>query len=172
MLKKIEILITSIFSFTQNFIFFFLLGLKNLIIFSWRIKVAIANRLTFKNKVAPPGWLSGQRVRLMTWWFKFDPRLRQLFFLAYFHLSPLQKHVRKEVGGFGRKSGVSTGVRKSGNTYASPTAMIWHIILHVTAYSGELLSPTSVTKTGYTGFWLMSDVNRCKLVTSSENSDE
>ena len=39
-------------------------------------------------------------------------------------LSPLQKHVRKVVGGFGRKSCVSTGVRKPGNTYASPTAMI------------------------------------------------
>ena len=31
---------------------------------------------------------------------------------------------RKVVGGFGKKSCVSTGVRKPGNTYASPTAMI------------------------------------------------
>ena len=54
---------------------------------------------------------------------KFDPQLRQLFFPAYFRLSPLQKHVRKVVGGFGKKSYVSTGVRKPGNTYASPTAM-------------------------------------------------
>ena len=54
----------------------------------------------------PPGWLSGD------------------FFPAYFHLSPLQKHVRKVVSGFGKKSSVSTGVRKPGNTYASPTAMI------------------------------------------------
>ena len=46
-----------------------------------------------------------------------------------------------------------------------------NIILRVTAYSGELLSPTSVTKTGYTGFWLVSDINRRKLVTSSENSE-
>ena len=45
-------------------------------------------------------------------------------FPAYFRLSPLQKHVRKVVGGFGKKSSVSTGVRKPGNTYASPTAMI------------------------------------------------
>ena len=28
------------------------------------------------------------------------------------------------VGGFGKKNCVSTGVRKPGNTYASPTAMI------------------------------------------------
>ena len=55
---------------------------------------------------------------------EFDPRLRRLFFPAYFRLSPLQKHVRKVVGGFGKKSCVSTGVRKPGNTYASPTAMI------------------------------------------------
>ena len=55
---------------------------------------------------------------------KFDPRLRRLFFPAYFRLSPLQKHVRKEVGGFGKKSCVSTGVRKPGNTYEQPTTMI------------------------------------------------
>ena len=39
---------------------------------------------------------------------EFDPQLRQLFFPAYFHLSPLQKHVRKVVGGFGKKGWVST----------------------------------------------------------------
>ena len=38
------------------------------------------------------------------------------FFAAYFRLSPLLKHVRKVVGGFGMKSCVSTGVRKQGNT--------------------------------------------------------
>ena len=71
---------------------------------------------------APTGWLSGERVGLMTWWF--DPGLRQTFFPAYFNLLPLQKHVRKVVGGFGKISCVSTGVRKPGNTCASPTAMI------------------------------------------------
>ena len=44
---------------------------------------------------------------------EFDPRLRQLFFPVYFRLSPLQKHVRKVVGGFGKKSFVSSGVRKA-----------------------------------------------------------
>ena len=46
---------------------------------------------------------------------EFDPQLRRLSFLAYFRLSPLQKHVRKVVGGFGTKHCVSTGVRKPGN---------------------------------------------------------
>ena len=46
------------------------------------------------------------------------------FMSAYFHLSPLQKHVRKVVGGFRKKSCVSTGVRKPGNTYVSLTTMI------------------------------------------------
>ena len=46
---------------------------------------------------------------------EFDPRMRRLFFPAYFRLSPLQKHGRKVVGGFGKKSCVSTGVRKLGN---------------------------------------------------------
>ena len=73
---------------------------------------------------ASPGWLSGERVGLMIWWSggcEFDLRLRQTFFPAYFRLSSLQKHVRKVVGGFGKKS--CTGVRKPGNTCASPTAM-------------------------------------------------
>ena len=60
---------------------------------------------------------------------EFDPWLRRLFFLVYFHLSPLQKHVRKVVGGFGKKSCVSIGVRKPGNTCASPTSMIWPYLL-------------------------------------------
>ena len=34
---------------------------------------------------------------------KFNPQLRQTFLPAYFCLSPLQKHVRKVVGGFGKK---------------------------------------------------------------------
>ena len=52
------------------------------------------------------------------------PLLNYFFFPVNFRLSPLQKHVRKVVGGFGNKSCVGTGVRKSGNTCASPTAMI------------------------------------------------
>ena len=39
-----------------------------------------------------------------------------LHWKPYFRLSPLQKHVRKVVGGFGKKSCVSTDVRKPGNT--------------------------------------------------------
>ena len=46
------------------------------------------------------------------------------FFPTYFRLSPLQKHVKKVVGGFGKKSCVSAGVGKPGNTCVSPTAMI------------------------------------------------
>ena len=72
----------------------------------------------------PPGWLSGERVGLMTWWCEFDLLLRRTFFPAYFRLSPVQKHARKTVGGFGKISCVSTGVRKLGNTCASPTTMI------------------------------------------------
>ena len=34
---------------------------------------------------------------------EFDTRLRQTFFPAYFHPSPVQKHVRKLVAGFGKK---------------------------------------------------------------------
>ena len=74
-------------------------------------------------KNTPPGWLSGERVGLSGC--ESDPRSMRTSFPAYFRLSPPQKHVRKVVGGFGRKGCVSTGVRKPGNTCASPTAMIW-----------------------------------------------
>ena len=47
---------------------------------------------------------------------EFDPRLRRLFFPAYFRLSPMQKHVRKVVGCFGKKGIISTGAIKAGNT--------------------------------------------------------
>ena len=57
-----------------------------------------------------------------------------------------------------------TGDRKTGIPVTE------YIILRVRAYSGDLLSP-SVTKIGYTGFWLVSEINRRKLVTSSENSE-
>ena len=56
---------------------------------------------------------------------KFDPWLKRLFFPVFFRLSPLQKHVRKVVGGLGKESCVNTSVRKPGNICASPTAMIW-----------------------------------------------
>ena len=49
---------------------------------------------------------------------------RKCWELSIFPKTPLQKHVKKVVGGFGKKSCVSTGVRKPGNTYGSPTAMI------------------------------------------------
>ena len=69
----------------------------------------------------PPGRLSDEHVR--PGGCELDPWSRQLFFLAYLCLSPLQKHVRKVVSGFGKKSCVNTGVRKPGNTCASPTAI-------------------------------------------------
>ena len=73
----------------------------------------------------PPGWLSGERVGLMTSWLWVRSSVEATFLPVYFHLSPLQKHVRKVVVGFGKKSCVSTDVRNPGNTCASPTAMIW-----------------------------------------------
>ena len=50
---------------------------------------------------APPGWSSGEHVRLLV--VEFKTQLRRNFLPAYFHLSPLMKHVRKVVGGFGKK---------------------------------------------------------------------
>ena len=47
------------------------------------------------------GWVSaGQSLLFMTCGCNFEIRLRRNFFPAYFHLSPLLKHMRKVVGGF------------------------------------------------------------------------
>ena len=48
------------------------------------------------------------------------------FYLQYLNImsSARSRKVRKVGGGFGKESCVSTGVRKPGNTYVSPTAMI------------------------------------------------
>ena len=76
---------------------------------------SVINRYWLASYYGPrPG---GSAVGVLDSWpggCEFDPRLRRLFFPAYFRLSPLQKHVRKVVGGFGKKSCVSTGVRKPG----------------------------------------------------------
>ena len=71
---------------------------------------------------APPGWLSGERVGLVTWWLSVRFPVEANFLFGV--ISPVQKHGRKVVGGFGKKSCISNGVRKPGNTCASPTAMI------------------------------------------------
>ena len=55
------------------------------------------------HRVARPG---GTVVSVYGSWpsgCEFETRLRRNLFLAYFRLSPLLKHVRKAVGGFGKK---------------------------------------------------------------------
>ena len=54
---------------------------------------------------------------------EFETRLGRNFFPAYFLLSPLLKHV-KSCRWLWKEIRVSTGVRKSGNTCASPSVMI------------------------------------------------
>ena len=50
-----------------------------------------------------PVWLSGERVDSWPGGFELNTWLRRTFFPAYFCLSPLLKHMRKVVGGFGKK---------------------------------------------------------------------
>ena len=51
-------------------------------------------------------FLGGSVVSMSDSWsggYEFETRLRRNFFSAYFRLSPLLKHVKKVVGGFGKK---------------------------------------------------------------------
>ena len=67
-------------------------------------------------------WKKAKKLHDKRIWFPEYCHISRLY--AFPNFLPLQKHLRKVVGGFGKKSCVSTGVRKPGNTFASPTAMI------------------------------------------------
>ena len=77
---------------------------------------------------ATPGWLSGEHVGLMTYWLWVQDPVDANFLSGVF--SPLTSTEACEKGSWWLwkeicvSTGVSTGVRKPGNTYASPTAMI------------------------------------------------
>ena len=77
-----------------------------------------------KNVGATPGWLSGERVGPMTWWLQVRSPIEATFLSGVFSPLTSAEAVRKVGCGFGKKSCVSTGERKPGNTCASPTAMI------------------------------------------------
>ena len=67
------------------------------LIFKMFLNLLSANSNNFKPRmvIVSDSWPGGC---------EFDPWLRRRFFLACFRLSPLQEHVRKVVGGFGKKS--------------------------------------------------------------------
>ena len=73
----------------------------------------------------PPGWLSGERVGLMTWWLWVRSQVEATFLSGVFSPLTSAEACEKSSRWLWKKSSVSTGVRKPGNTYASPTAMIW-----------------------------------------------
>ena len=86
------------------------------------IIVKVSVKLNF---LALPGWLSGERVGLMTWWLRVRSPVKATFLSGVF--APLTSAEACEKGSrwlWKKKSCVSTGVRKPGNTYASPTGMI------------------------------------------------
>ena len=89
------------------------------------------NALLHNDALRCPPHLGGLVVSVSDSWpgsCEFNPLLRRLFFLAYFCLSPLQKHVRKVVGGFGKV--VLVLVWESQETHnASLTTMIWPYLL-------------------------------------------
>ena len=83
------------------------------------------NLQSFYTSPSRAGWLIGEHVGFVTWRLLVRSPVEATFLSGVFSpLTPLQKHARKVVGGFGKKSCVRTGVRKPGNTYASPTTMI------------------------------------------------
>ena len=63
-------------------------------------------------------------VRFMTWWLGIRSPVEKTFLSSMFSPLTSAEACEKVVGGFRKKSCVSTGVRKPGNTCASQTTMI------------------------------------------------
>ena len=55
------------------------------------------------SRQALPRWLSVEHFGLMTWWLRVWDLVEDKFLSSVFCLSPLLKHVRKVVSGFGKK---------------------------------------------------------------------
>ena len=96
---------------------------------------------------SPPGWLSGERVGLMTWWFKFDTRLRQTLFGEFSPLTSAET-CEKSNRWLWKESCVSAGVRKPGNTWVCVTDR-HDMTLTVTA----ALKPNTCKQIGHT--WII-----------------
>ena len=65
---------------------------------------------------------------------EFETRLRRNFFTAYFHPSPLLKHLRKVAGGFGKKFVLVLVWESQETQCASLTAMIMTLAVKVTLF--------------------------------------
>ena len=73
---------------------------------------------------APSGWFSGERVGLMTWWLCVPSPVEETFRSGVFLPLTSVEACKKRSQWLWKKSCVSAGVRKPGNTCASPIAMI------------------------------------------------
>ena len=78
---------------------------------------------------APPGWLSGERVGLTTWWLRVRSPVEATFPSGVFSPLTSAEACEKSSRWLWKEICVSTGVRKPDNTYASPTAMILPLLL-------------------------------------------
>ena len=76
------------------------------------------------NAGAPPGWLIGECVGSMTWWLRVRDPVESKFLCSVFSPLTSAEACEKSSQWPWKEICVSTGVRKPGNIYASPTAMI------------------------------------------------
>ena len=75
--------------------------------------------------LSPAGWLSGERVGLMTWWLWVRDPVQAKFFSGIFSPVTSAEGCEESSLWLWKEICVSTCERKPGNTCASLTAMIW-----------------------------------------------
>ena len=73
---------------------------------------------------AQPGWLSGKCVGLMSWWLGVRDPIDAKFLSGVFSPFTSAEACEKSSRWFWKEICVSTGMKKPGNTFTSPTAMI------------------------------------------------
>ena len=74
--------------------------------------------------LSPSGWLRGERVGLMTWCFIVRDPVEAKFLSGVYSSLTSAETSEKSSRWLCKEICVSSGVRKPGNTFASPTAMI------------------------------------------------
>ena len=74
--------------------------------------------------MGPPGWLSGERIGLMTWWLRVRYPVEANFLSGVFSPLTSAEVCEKSSRWFWKEGCVGAGIRKRGSTCASPTAMI------------------------------------------------
>ena len=74
---------------------------------------------SMEHSPAPPKWLSGERIGLMTWWLRVEDPVKAKFFSAEFSPLTFAEACEKSSQWLWKEICVSSGARKPGNIHVT-----------------------------------------------------